>query len=457
MSVACPRCGAQTTLAAEPEPALIEPFEITAAELQAAFGGPVRRHRISLFYQAGLLVVEVLMLLLPVAYFALAALAGYGVYWYAVHARALFSSLSGGAHVLIFKVVIYIAPIIAGVVAVFFMFKPILARSPKTADPLELDPAKHQRLYQFIAQICDLLRVSMPKRIFLDCNLNAGAGFRRGFLSFFGHDLVMIIGLPLVAGLNTRQFAVVIAHELGHCTQGMAMRLTYVIDQVDRWFLRVIYERDSWDESFEEWADSVEDWRLSLIVGCAGVAIWVSRKVLALLMLIGHAASCFLARQMEYHADACSMAIAGSEALESLQLRLREQSILEELAYDGLQEIWQKRNQLPDSLPGFLEHLEAGMPANFHEQAQHTLLNETAGLFATHPTAAQRIRKARRSAQPGVFALEKPARALFHDFPRVAQVVTACHYRQTLGLPVTNPMLKPVAEFFPARRESLRR
>jgi len=37
---------------------------------------------------------------------------------------------------------------------------------------------------------------------------------------------------------------------------------------------------------------------------------------------------------------------------------------------------------------------------------------------------------------------------LFHDFDTTARAVTARHYRQNMRLAVTNPMLKPVAEFF---------
>jgi len=242
---------------------------------------------------------------------------------------------------MILKLVIYIGPLSGGTIAVFFMFKPLLARSPKRATPIELNPAQHPRLYQFIAHLSDLLGVSVPKRIYLDCDLNASAGFRRGWLSFLGNDLVLNLGLPLVAGLNTRQFAAVVSHELGHCTQ------------------------------------------------------W-----------------------------------------------------LEQMGYGALNQIWQKRHQLPDSLPDFLDKLEGGLPDNFHENARLTLLNETAGVFATHPTAAQRIQKARRRYDPGVFAIEKPARQLFRDFAATAQVVTARHYRQNLRLAVTNPMLKPVGDFF---------
>jgi len=70
--------------------------------------------------------------------------------------------------------------------------------------------------------------------------------------------------------------------------------------------------------------------------------------------------------------------------------------------------------------------------------------------LATHPTPAQRIQKARRQAIEGLFTLEKPARLLFGDFAQAARVVTSRYYRQDLQLAVTDPMLKPVSEFFPA-------
>jgi Zn-dependent protease with chaperone function len=448
MSVECPGCGSATVLSDEGTPARVPSEEIAAAELQSALAGPVPRHRISMFYQFGLLLVAFFMVLLPLVYFAFACFAGYGVYWYAVHGRALFSSFTGGIYVLMLKMIIYIGPILAGGMAVFFMFKPILARSPKRIEPIELNPAQHPRLYQFIAHLSDLLKVSMPKRIYLDCDLNASAGLRRGWLSFLGNDLVLTLGLPLVAGLNTRQFASVISHELGHCTQWLAVRLGYVIYRINRWFFRVVYERDTWDRALADWSNSVEDWRLSLIVMCIHLAVWVSRRVLMLLMLIGHAVSCFLARQMEFHADACAMSVAGSPGLESLLLRMRELQMLQGLGYDGLRQFWQKRHQLPDSLPDYLDQLEKRLPSQFHEDARLPLMNEKAGWFDTHPTAARRIQIARQRGLDGIFALQKPARALFGDFEATARQVSSRHYRQNLGLAVTNPMLKPVEDFF---------
>jgi len=162
----------ETVLVEEVPTAPEKAEEITAAELKAALEGCVPRCRVSVFYQAGLLLVACFMILLPLAYLAFATFAGYCVYWYAVHAGALFAGHSGGVYLLILKVVLYVGPIVGGAVAVFFMFKPILARSPKRAEPIELNPAQLPWLYQFIAHLSDLLRVSMPKRIYLDCDLN---------------------------------------------------------------------------------------------------------------------------------------------------------------------------------------------------------------------------------------------------------------------------------------------
>jgi Zn-dependent protease with chaperone function len=452
MKVACPTCAQETTLLAEIPIQAEEAEEITDEELQAALQGVVKPRRISIFYQAGLMLVAIFMILLPLAYLAFASFAAYCVYWYAVHGLVIFSKVSGGSHMTILKLIVYVGPIVGGAVAVFFMFKPLLAGRPEEAEPIELEPARHPRLYHLIARVSNLLQVSMPKRIFLDCSLNASAGFQRGWSSLLGNDLVMTLGLPLAAGMNARQFAAVIAHELGHCTQAFAMRLSYIIDSIDRWFMRVVYERDTWDQAVDEWAGSVEDWRMSLLVGCVRLSVWISRKVLTVFMLAGHVASCFLSRQMEYHADGCAMAVAGSAGLESLLIRLREQSVVESKAYKGLHNIWEKRHQLPASLPEYFREFEKHLPAGFHDKTHQTLLNETAGLFATHPTDCQRIQKARKQGQEGIFALEKPASALFNDFPATSQEVTDLHYRQTLNLAIVSSILKPASAFFQEER-----
>jgi len=104
--------------------------------------------------------------------------------------------------------------------------------------------------------------------------------------------------------------------------------------------------------------------------------------------------------------------------------------------------------QAVDNIPEYLIKLEMQMPANFHDQSRNTLLNETAGLWATHPTAAQRIQKCRQQAAAGMFQLELPASALFSDYLGTSRTVTYMHYCETLRLPIVPAMVKPVDVFF---------
>src|SRR5262249_52685544 len=163
-------------------------------------------------------------------------------------------------------------------------------------EPITLDPKAEPLLFAFVQKICALVGAPKPSRIDVDCQANASAGLRRGLWS---RDLVLTIGLPLVSGLDMRQFAGVLAHEFGHFAQGAGMRLSYVIRNINFWFARVVYERDAWDQKLDQTARG-SDLRIGVVLHAARGCVWVSRRILWALMQAGHAISCFMLRQMEY-------------------------------------------------------------------------------------------------------------------------------------------------------------
>src|SRR5579885_3393075 len=77
MRVPCPHCTAETILI-DQSTVSNSAQEITAAELKNALSELVPRHRISIFYQFGLLLVALFMVLLPLVYLAFIALVAYG-------------------------------------------------------------------------------------------------------------------------------------------------------------------------------------------------------------------------------------------------------------------------------------------------------------------------------------------------------------------------------------------
>jgi len=431
-TVDCPHCGQKTRLTLEAPPS--SPEQPSAVDLINAFGGPVPRTRVSIFYQLGLVAVTIMMVILPVIYVAMIVAAGYGVYYYATHFTFMLRSTHGSGRLYILLLLAYLAPLFAGVVLVFFMVKPLFARRAPRAQPLALDPAINSTLYAFIARICETVGAPMPRRIDLNCDLNASAGFRRGMWSLFGNDLVLTIGLPLVAGLSLREFAGVMAHEFGHFTQGFGMRLSYVIRSVNGWFARVVYERDAWDVMLITWSEEAEDWRIMLVVGCARLGVGFSRLLLMLLMFIGHGVSCFLLRQMEYDADSYEIKVAGSENTERTMIKLNLLGEALDRAYKEIRSTWNTSRRLPENFPAFLAFKEAALPAPLRTKIEDTAGLARTGLFSTHPSAGDRIRKARRAGEPGVFHLDHSATMLFANFDAVAKLITLLHYNDDHGL-----------------------
>jgi Zn-dependent protease with chaperone function len=409
----------------------------------SAFQPVVARPRSSILYQFSLLLVTITMLLLPLIYFALVGAAVYGVYYHATHNWSVIMGFGGmrGGRIMILKFMFYIIPLFVGAVVVFFMFKPIFAGRPRRAQPLALNPVDNPLLYAFIEKICETVGAPSPKRIDLDCDLNASASFRNGFWSMAGSDLVLTIGLPLVANLTAAEFAGVVAHEFGHFTQSVGMRLSYLIRTVNHWFIRVVYQRDAWDEALEEWATESEDHWVTLIVVLAQIGVWFARMILRILMYIGLLIGGFMIRQMEYDADACQIKLVGSETFERTHRKLATLSAATELMYKQIHAQWKKTLRLPDNLSELLRQSHERLPAQTLQKIENRYGLERTGLFDSHPSPADRIRRGRQAQDPGAFHDDRPASSLFTSFEHPARFVTMLHYSDDLGIPVTKEML----------------
>ena len=450
-SITCPSCGATTVLERPLVGDLSEPAPgegLTFATVLSGFSGTLRGARTPPLYQLGLLLVAGAILILPLLYFAFIAAAGYGVYLWATNFFFLLQGRHYGFYILVAKLLLYLTPLISGVIVVFFMIKPLLARAAPRAQPLALNPANEPLLFAFVRELCRNVGAPMPSRIDVDCNLNAAASFRRGFESFFGDDLVLTIGLPLVAGMNLTQLGGVVAHEFGHFTQSFALRLHYVIRRVNRWFARVIYERDEWDLRLVEMMADEDDWRVQLMVALACFGVWFSRALLKPLMWIGVAISSFVSRQMEYNADAYMIEFGGSNVYEETTIRLATLDAASEVAHKHMRTTWNNGRALPDNFPQFLSLHHSKLP-----EETKTSIGDRVGLqvspwFSTHPASGDRIRCARRAQKPGIFSLDIPATQIFSNFNVLAPQVSLLHYTDDLGIPKPLINLRPPESFF---------
>jgi predicted Zn finger-like uncharacterized protein len=412
----------------------------TPRQILAAFQGEIAPVRPTLLYQFWILVVAGLMVLLPILYVALVGLVGTAVVLHAVYDVAIFQKVRNGKA----AVLLYLGPLVAGGVVAAFMIKPLFARPAKQPKTRALDPSIEPLVFAFVDGVCSSVGAPRPSRIEVDCDVNASASRAGGALAVFHRDLVLTIGLPLVAGLNLRQLAGVLAHEFGHFSQGAGMRLSYLIRTINVWFARVVYERDSWDESLTAWSTGGHTYTILLVL-IARAAVWLTRRVLWVLMIIGHAASGFLLRQMEFDADRYMARMIGATVFTETSRRVRVLGLAAQGAYADLQSSWAER-RLPDDLTKLILANIPQIPEPVLQALLQAEVEGRTGLFDTHPADKDRIARARAEATEGIYHGDGPATDLFRDFDALARLATYNHYRALLGPSFTKDQLYPVAD-----------
>lgn len=435
---------------AKPRPpaAALTPEQLRAA-IMAGFRGPIERVPTTSTYKLGILLTALFMVLLPLIYIAIILLACLAVYWHLTNNHFIVSEVRGRAA--LFAIVVYIAPLVVGGIMILFMIKPLFARPANEGRRRNVTPHSDPLLFEFVERICALVGAPKPRRIDIDCDINASAGFRNGWLSMLsGRDLVLRIGMPLVAGLSLQQFAGVLAHEFGHFSQGAGMRLTYIIRSINMWFVRVVYERDSWDAWLAETSESLDlriSWMLYLARGC----VWLTRKILWGLMYAGHLVAGFMLRQMEFDADKYEARVGGSAAFEATSHQLRILGIAWHGAEMDLGQFY-REGRLVDNLPRLMMSNLAQLPPEAAKAVAEMVAKTETGMFDTHPADKDRIASARAEKAAGVFHSDLPASALFADFDAAGKNVTWDHYCTLFGRTIDPKTLHPT-EHLVARTE----
>lgn len=381
-----------------------ERFRLVMQGFEGSFK-PIRRN---ILYRIGIMLVAGMIIVLPMLYIGLIVLLGWGVYWHATENTAIMTYGTGRGRVA--AVLLYFAPIVTGIIAVLFMCKPLLARPSRKGRQISLSRGGQPLLYAFVEKICEAVRAPVPSRIDLNLNVNASASFGSGLTSLVKSDLILTIGMPLVAGMPLQQFAGVLAHELGHFSQGAAMRLTWIIHSINLWFSRVVFQRDEFDDWLVEASEEI-DIRIGWVLYLARLVVFLSRGVLWVFMILSYILSSWFSRQMEFDADRYEARLAGSDTFAKTYFRMLELTVgiahfsraqhMANLSSNPLRDAVSYCDDLPDELRSILRH---GMS------------QENGQWFDSHPPASQRIENAMKEKTPGIFKSDLPAEVVFQNF-----------------------------------------
>jgi Zn-dependent protease with chaperone function len=434
----CPHCQAAVIV---PGPRrAVESRPLDLKDILASFSGAIAPVQTTVPYRVGIALLAGIVVVLPVLYLGVIAGVGYLLF---VHTTQNLASIAR-SHSMWAIVFLYAGPIIAGCILLFFLCKPLFARRSRYVPVRRLEFGEEPLLFALVTRVANALGAPEPKSIDLDCQANASAAFGR----FFGGNLTLTLGMPLVASLSVQELAGVIAHELGHFAQGTAMRLNYLVRSVNVWFERAVYERDDWDASLAGACETSD--RLAPIFWLAALAVWLTRRVLWVFMILSHGLSCFLMRQMEYDADRRQVRLAGSDSFAETSRKITLLGAVSDAAFRIVSMGWFTSGRVPDDVNAYQVALAAHIPADAARQIEAAIRKSGTGLFDTHPSQKDRLASARRENAPGVFHLGGPATALFRDFDRLSRAVTFDFYRQAIGKRVKRDALIPVAAMFDA-------
>jgi hypothetical protein len=407
---------------------------------------------VSRSYSIGLLFVSAIMMLLPLLYIALIVLIGYGTYYHATENIHIIVDMRIWEK-LALLIFVYILPLVIGTILTIVMVKPIFAPRKMEDQSISLNPYKEELLFDFVRRISEIVRAPMPIRIEINCDMLASARYDIGVISIFNEELVLRLGLPLVAGINARQFAGVLAHELGHFSQVTRKRLAFIIRSINHLLSQVVSVRDRWDEELVKWSKDTH-FSFRVILSIARFFVWITRKILWIFMKAGHLASYRLIRRMELLADRHQTRVAGSKQFADSHMRLHILGIASEQAFADLREE-RKNKRLVDNLPDLISSKNDRIPSLTEVHCKRHIIETKAGLLDNQPSDRDRIINALRENAQGIIGLEIHAKLLFSDFDSLSREATIEYYQNRIGIAVPEDNLVSVQAFNKHRNDLL--
>lgn len=383
-------------------------------------------------YAVGIGIMAALILLLPLLYMAIIAGIGFGVYWHIVNDVPNFDHVR--PRTAIWLLILYLVPAVVGITLIAFLLKPLFAPRSREARQIRLEQFEELQLHNFVHNVCAVVGAPAPREIFIDCDVNASAHFRRGVLSMFlKDDVALTIGLPLVAGMTKRQFAGVLAHEFGHFAQGTGMRATYLVRSISGWFIAAAYQRDAWDDRLDAMMSTGDHAVVQLFGLLTKICVFITRIILIGIAWIAIGLTAFMLRQMEFDSDRYEAQFSGSKSFSTIFSKIHQLGSCMWKANEEVLRTYKRNRQVPENFPALIADFMRRLTPEERGEIERQMLKDKATFLATHPSTRSRIAAVEKLDAPGLYTDESPARDLFGDFESACKKASYGHYRAMFG------------------------
>nr|MBX2852073.1 M48 family metalloprotease [Phycisphaeraceae bacterium] len=340
---------------------------------------------------------------------------------------ALPEKLDGGPIVMD---VIWYTLAVSVLIVLIFLIKPLLPLRRKQAPPIELTEADQPELFAYIRALANCIDAPEPERVLVDVHANASASFAGGMSPTSG-PLTLTLGLPLIGGMTVRQLAGVIAHELGHFSQGSMVKQNIVIGFVSGWLTEVALGEDRFDRIIHRLSVSAPP-LLRHVFKIIRLVTNAIRRVFYVVMIVGHLVTRMAARQLEYDADQYMTHTTGSTHFAET---MRETIVLGHAGMQAIEDAgrFYRDRRLPNDLPAMVVTRARRMDDKQRKKLIRGEDQDEAEAFSTHPLTGKRIEKAMALNSKGIVHDDRPARGLFRDFEKLCKDASEALYKEVIG------------------------
>ncbi len=399
-------------------------------KLLKGFEGEFPRPRVKFLHQLVAIIVVAVMLCLPVIYLSFIGAIGWLTWWHAMNDYVWFSVPGGRAKII--AGLAYLFLIVAGVLWVLSLVRPLFVRLSNQEGGDGLSREDEPVLFAFTEQLADLIGAPRPEVIFLSFDVNAYASYRTSWFGLKRNKFTLTLGVPLIAGTTLPQLTGIMAHEFGHFSQSGSTFLMRTINRINSWFAVAVYSEDMIDDFISELTHPEDNNATAAILGfMLWLLVGLGRCLLWLLMMLGHAVSSTLTRRMEYDADQYEIGVVGSETFISTSKQMIKLSLAYQFAGETVFGS-RKGSHLPRDFSAYVAEI-CHLDKRVSKRAKRLVENEKSSWFASHPITRARMKAAEKADLPGIFSSELPATALFNNFPKRSRNLSKMLYQLTYG------------------------
>ncbi|HEY0720076.1 MAG TPA: hypothetical protein VGE50_02365 [Gammaproteobacteria bacterium] len=333
--------------------------------------------------------------------------------------------------------------LVAGTLFLLLLAKPLLGLFHRKEPQFELTEDVEPEFFHYVAEIAALVGTTPPLQI----KVNNGAALTvrpiGRWRALLHRDKQLSVGLSLLAGLDSRQLAALLAQALYPWRPGFFALLGQLLDGNIHWLHRAGYGSDMLDRALHAWQQRLPK-LAPLLLKLARLASWSAKPALWRLKF-SRALSRRVMHRLIANGDALACRVAGTPTLRAAMLRSRLLEFAAQNTLPELKKMWEAKGELPDNIATAVVARAAHYPAQIQSQLNALQERRILDNGAFWPSDMQRLQFLASSEEPGEYEITVPCSAFFLRLEKLMRIMSVRYYHAHLQLPVTTNKLVRVA------------